>query len=201
LIDLSRLQREVEAIEIFMAQAKARAGGDKALVMPRTTRNMEVLCHDNGLNLLVEADRTFLKNFLKTIHDKAPRIHISFAADPSAAFIQKIVGWFRGDVHPQTILQVGLQPTIAAGCVVRTTNKYFDLSLRKDFDKHRQLLIDTMREVRAKANKPPASSPKPPGPTSATAGLGVSLNIPARPAALATPAADAPVAEEVQDVR
>jgi len=34
-----------------------------------------------------------------------------------------------------------LQPTIAAGCIVRTTNKYFDFSLRQDFTDKRELLL------------------------------------------------------------
>jgi F0F1-type ATP synthase delta subunit len=152
LIDLSRLQRELEAVNVFLTQAASREAG-KSVTLPKTTRNLEKLCQQNELNLLVVAEREKLTDFLKAVHDKAPRIHISFAADPSAAFIQKIVAWFRDNVNPLTILQVGLQPTIAAGCIVRTTNKYFDLSLRKDFDKHRKLLIDTVRQVRLSAGK------------------------------------------------
>ena len=71
-------------------------------------------------------------------------IHISFAADPSAAFTDKIVAWFRENIHPFVLIQVGLQPTIAAGCVVRTANHSFDFSLRQHFTKQRQLLIDKL---------------------------------------------------------
>lgn len=147
LIDLSRLQRELEAVNIFLTQAAARAAGTP-VTLPKTTRNLEKLYQQNNLNLLVASDRERLGEFLQHVRDKAPRVHISFAADPSSAFMQKLVAWFRDSAHPLTILQVGLQPTIAAGCVLRTTNKYFDLSLRKDFDKHRKLLIDMVRQVR-----------------------------------------------------
>jgi len=154
LIDLSRLQRELEAINIFLDQSVAREPGTQP-TMPRTTRNMEKMCQQNQLNLLVAADRARLAVFLKGVRDKAPRIHISFAADPSSAFIQKIVSWFRINIHPLTILQVGLQPTIAAGCVIRSTNKYFDLSLRKHFDKQRGMLTESVRQARVDARETP----------------------------------------------
>jgi F0F1-type ATP synthase delta subunit len=44
--------------------------------------------------------------------------------------LEKILLWLRQNVHPQVLLQVGLQPAIAAGCVLRTTNKIFDMSLK-----------------------------------------------------------------------
>jgi F0F1-type ATP synthase delta subunit len=55
---------------------------------------------------------------------------MSFASEASPKALDKIVAWLRSNIHPQTLLQVGLQPTIAAGCIVRTTNRVFDLSLR-----------------------------------------------------------------------
>jgi hypothetical protein len=57
----------------------------------------------------------------------------------------KLVGWFRANVHPHVLVQVGLQPNIAAGCVVRTTNKVFDLSLRNHFAQNQQVLIESMK--------------------------------------------------------
>ena len=147
LIDLGRLQREVEAVEVFVAQAVARKSGEQ-VVMPRTTRNLEALCTHNKLNLLVNEDRRELANFLVRVRNTAPRVHISFASDPSAAFMQKIVSWFRTSIDPLTIVQVGLQPTIAAGCTLRTFNKYFDLSLRRDFEKNKTVLRQRIRETR-----------------------------------------------------
>jgi F0F1-type ATP synthase delta subunit len=70
---------------------------------------------------------------------------MSFAADPSASFSAKIVGWLRANIHPLSLLEIGLQPTIAAGCIVRTTNKVFDLSLRNRFSEHTELLLKSLR--------------------------------------------------------
>ena len=71
-------------------------------------------------------------------------MHISFAADPSASFTEKIVAWFRENIHPNILVQIGLQPNIAAGCVVRTANKIFDFSLRENFNQSQQSLIDAI---------------------------------------------------------
>ena len=48
--------------------------------------------------------------------------------------------WLRREIHPLVLMTVGLQPNIGAGCIVRTTNKYFDFSLRQDFANKRDLL-------------------------------------------------------------
>ena len=167
LIDLSRLQREVEAVNIFLAQAASRSAGE-TLTLPRTTRNLEKLCQQNGINLLVDAERTRLGEFLKQVRMHAPKVHISFASDPSAAFTQKVTSWFRINAHPLTLLQVGLQPTIAAGCIVRTTNKYFDLSIRKDLDKNRSKLVETIRSSREAQDAKAVSASMPLAPSKAS---------------------------------
>jgi F0F1-type ATP synthase delta subunit len=89
-------------------------------------------------------ERAMLQQFLEVVYTQAPRVHVSFASDPSAAFTAKIVQWFRDSVHRAILVQVGLQPTIAAGCVVRTTNKSFDFSLRHHFDEQRELLLEAL---------------------------------------------------------
>jgi hypothetical protein len=47
-------------------------------------------------------------------------------------------------------MTVGVQPTIAAGCIMRTTNKYFDFSLRQDFEGKRDLLLEELKGQEAK---------------------------------------------------
>ena len=60
-------------------------------------------------------------------------------------FQQKLITWIRQQIHPYTLLQVGLHPSIGAGCIVRTTNKFFDFSLRHRFSDQRMLLISKLR--------------------------------------------------------
>ncbi|HSX07583.1 MAG TPA: hypothetical protein VLG11_01695 [Candidatus Saccharimonadales bacterium] len=138
-IDVGRLSRELEAFEDYIEQAHARKGG-AGLTPPRTSRLLEELTAANNCNLLQDGDRERLKAFLESLAE-APVVHISFAADPSAAFTEKLVRWLRMNIDPHLLVQVGLQPNIAAGCIVRTANKVFDFSLRENFMQKRDLLI------------------------------------------------------------
>lgn len=141
LVDVGRLRRELSVVEDFMVQTSVREPG-KQPGMPKTSRSLEELARLNKLNLLVEEDRAQLEDFLKRLRNNAPIIHMSFSSDPSPAFLAKITAWLRSEIHPGVLLQVGLQPGIAAGCILRTPNKYFDFSLRKNFAQKRQLLLE-----------------------------------------------------------
>lgn len=148
LVDVSRLRRELADIDEFMLQATVRKAGTQP-PLPRTSHNLDETAAYNKLNLLQAADRKQLAGYLEALRQTAPSLHMSFAADPSPAFQKKLITWLRNEIHPQLLLQIGLQPSIAAGCIVRTPNKYFDLSLRKHFDQHKQVLLDKLAETRA----------------------------------------------------
>ncbi|HEY8998808.1 MAG TPA: hypothetical protein VIM53_00650 [Candidatus Saccharimonadales bacterium] len=142
--EVHRLQRELEALEQYLEQASLRAKG-AAATLPRASRLLEALATENHLNFLQAEDRTTAKAFLKMVSDKAPTIHMSFASDPSSAFMAKMVEWLRGNVHPLALLQIGLQPSIAAGCIVRTPNKTFDLSLRERLRSQQDKLAEALK--------------------------------------------------------
>ena len=152
IVEVRRLKRELQALEEFMAQAALREAGRQP-ALPRVSRLLDALAAENHLNLLQPAARQQLKAFLDQTEHKAPTIHISFAADPSSAFTAKLVAWLRSSVASNTLLSIGLQPTIAAGCIVRTTNKLFDLSLRQRFADSQKLLLESFE---TEAPLPPA---------------------------------------------
>ena len=143
--DVTRLRREVKAIDAYLAQEALRQPGQPQARLPRLSHVLDELTTVNTLNLLDKTTRDRLLAFLDQVATSAPVVHISFASDPSAAFLQKLVVWFRKNIHPSTLVRVGLQPTIAAGCVVRTTNKYFDLSLRQTLRRHQPELLAAIK--------------------------------------------------------
>ena len=145
--DISRLRREIETLNDYMRQAELRKSGEETTKLPRTSRMLEELASLNKLNLLQEADRTRVDAFLDDLMKHAPVVHISFAADPSSAFTAKVVVWLRQNIHPLMLMRIGLQPTIAAGCVVRTPNHYYDFSLRRHFAAKRPVLIDKLESL------------------------------------------------------
>lgn len=143
-VDVGRLLREVLAVDEFLEQAAIRQPGT-ALKLPKTTRLAEEVIQANKLNLLVDENRKHLINFLTDVRDKAPQLHMSFSAEPSPIFLQKITTYIRQNIHPYALLQVGLQPTIGAGFMLRTTNKYYDFSIRTTLKSKRGVLMHNIR--------------------------------------------------------
>lgn len=148
--DVGRLLRELGNIEEALLQLGLRSPG-ATVKMPKTSSLMDQTIDLNDLNLLHESDRKNLKLFLETVKQKAPVLHISFSADPSTTFIDKLMAWLRKEIHPQLLLSIGLQPNIGAGCIIRSTNKHFDLSLKQDFINKRELLMSKLMPKEAKS--------------------------------------------------
>lgn len=139
-VDVGRLLRELEAIDNLISQANIN-DHKTTLKMPKTSLLMDQTIELNKLNLLEAHDRERLLELLTIVKQQAPLLHISFSSDPAPDFIEKLMTWLRREIHPTVMLTIGLQPNIGAGCIVRSTNKYFDFSLRKDLLSKRELLL------------------------------------------------------------
>lgn len=137
--DVFRMMRELNSINDFFVGSTARAAGAPQ-APPRTTRALDQLCESNGANLLDAGHRKALMSSLESLIQQAPNLHISFATEPLPREVEPILVWMRDNIHPHTLLQVGVQPSIAAGCILRTPNRMFDLSLRVHLQKQAHLL-------------------------------------------------------------
>ena len=146
IIDLSRVQRELDGLNEFLLQSAIRTPGTP-MNLPRLSKLLDDLAAVNKLSLLDEEHRTALINAVGYLKEHAPRLHISFSAEPSAPFISKIAQYIRTEISPVAVLQVGLQPTIAAGCILRTPNKQFDMSLRQHLRNNTQALVELIHSV------------------------------------------------------
>ena len=127
--DLAKLKREINGLDDFFVAAKARQTGT-SIQPPRLTRILSQVAQDNNVNLLETAERQRLAHSLENLYEKAPVLNVSFASEPSPKALEKLVVWIRSNIHPQALVRVGLQPSIAAGCYLRTPNQGFDMSLR-----------------------------------------------------------------------
>ena len=166
-IDINRLHREMKKLNDFMHQASIREPGSP-MSLPKMSRLFEEVAESNGLNLLQQEDRERLTEFLNGVKEAAPRLHISFSVDPSPFFLSRLMDYLRRAIDPFVLVQVGLQPNIGAGCVVRSTNKVFDLSLRENFRKKRGLLMQHIAKLEAsEPNKSPSASEASTQPTAA----------------------------------
>lgn len=145
-VDIGRLIREMENIDEAFLQMNLRKS-DKQTKLPQTSWLLDKIVADNQLNLLKGEDREALKTFLYRVKSTSPVLHMSFSADPSPRFLERLVTWLRSEIHPFVLLNVGLQPNIGAGCILRTTNHYFDMSLKNDFMSKRALLLKAIVEA------------------------------------------------------
>ena len=191
-VDVGRLLREVEALDNFMTQAAIREPGT-AVKMPKTSRLLDEMVTNNKLNMLHDTDRSRLQQFLVTVKAKAPVLHMSFSADPSPNFLAKLMTWMRAELHPLVLLQVGLQPNIGAGVIVRTTNKHFDFSLRQRFKKQRALLVERLHAM-SDAHTPVVATPQATAPVAPPATPTPEAPAQAVPAVQVTPAQQTPAA-------
>lgn len=141
--DVGRLTRELEVLDDTLLQLKLR-GNDSASELPEISHLLKQTLQINKLNPLIAWDRAALRTFLATIKECSPVLHMSFSIDPSPVFMERLMTWLRRELHPQLLVTIGLQPTIGAGCIIRTANKQFDFSLREDFIRKRDLLLDQL---------------------------------------------------------
>ena len=89
----------------------------------------------------------------------------------------KLLEWFRGNAHPNTLLHVGLQPELAAGCMIRTSNRYFDMSFRKRFKSSKAKLLIALSDP--SINFAPASESTADASVPVGTGLPVAAGVPA----------------------
>lgn len=142
--DVARLLRELDNLDEFFIGANARKGGEP-IQPPRLTRLLDQAAVENKLNLLEASHRKALTEQFNKLQKSAPALHISFATEPPGKILERILIWLRENIHPHTLLQVGLQPSIAAGCVLRTPNKVFDMSLRQHLENQRDYLGELIK--------------------------------------------------------
>lgn len=141
--DARRLRRDIAALEETLQAIRLRTNAPVAK-LPRLSRMLEEFASTNRLNLLMPDDRHHMTVFMEYVIKKAPVMHISFASEATRKFTTELVVWLRTNYDSEMLLEVGLEPNIAAGCVVRTTNKMFDFSLIKHLQDQRALLMEKL---------------------------------------------------------
>ena len=117
---------------------------DNPIQYPGISSTLRALATENQIDLRDEASCKKLLAALDKLKHDAPVLHISFPIDPSAEVIKKLITWFREEIDPRIIIQIGLQPTIAAGIVLRTPNHQFDFSLRQHLYQNRAKLREAL---------------------------------------------------------
>jgi len=140
--DLTRVHRELQVFNDLSLQSVMRH--DKPVKYPAISDSLREVAVLNQIDLRQENACKKLLDGLEVLKEKAIIIRISFSSDPPEEILQKIVIWFRKEIDQHIVIQVGLQPTIAAGIVLSTPNHQYDFSLRQHLYKNRNKLIEAL---------------------------------------------------------
>ena len=144
-VDVNRMIRELGLINEHLYQAKIRDPNQKIAV--KTSAGLTDLLSDRGLDISNDDHRRSMTSFLTNLQVEAPVIHISFGAEPSHEFVVNVAKWCRSELHPTVLLVLGLDRSIGVGCIVRTPNKVFDLSLKERLKKKQHTILDRIKET------------------------------------------------------
>lgn len=147
--DVSRLVNEAERVDAELtALAVHNKVGAKTIEVPVMSPQLEEFLRLNKLTVTDSRERTELIKQLRLFKQKTPIIHMTFAVMADHDSLQQIVTWLRGSVHPQAVLEVGLQPALVAGVSVRTPNHIHDFSIRAALARHRPQLVEEIGKLR-----------------------------------------------------
>lgn len=143
--DLAQIHRELRVFYDMGIQSIMRH--DNPVKYPAISESLRQLAVDNQIDIRQQDKCKKLIEDLELVKSKATSVHISFSVEPSKEVLDRLVGWFRREVDQNTVISVGLQPTIAAGVIVRTPNHQFDFSLRKHLEANKDKLNEAISSV------------------------------------------------------
>lgn len=148
-VDVSRLVDEVERIdnELRTATIRAKNGVGQQNQVRLSAQLLDFLTH-NQLTVNDEQTRSRLIKQLHQLKDNAPVVHMTFATTVDGESLQQLAQWLRQSVHPQAVIEVGLQPSLIAGVYVRTTNQVHDMSLRAKLVSGHDIIIKDLETLR-----------------------------------------------------
>ena len=75
---------------------------------------------------------------------------MAFAGEPDQESLEKLISWFRKETHPHIFIQVGIQPMLAGGVILRTPKNRYDFSIRTALLSNVSKLPTAIRNINVK---------------------------------------------------
>jgi F0F1-type ATP synthase delta subunit len=141
--DILRIQREVRDYDVLVVQNNVRKTATQSPIP--LSAGLKDLVQLNQINL---NEKNVPKKLIKQLEKTLKQVilfHMSFATEPSDDVNQKLIAWFRKEVDPKILLNIGIQPTISVGAVLRTNRTQYDFSLRKHLQNSQKDLVKALR--------------------------------------------------------
>jgi F0F1-type ATP synthase delta subunit len=142
--DLRRVSRELKALLDILEQITVRSKQGVTSEVPHVSPLLESVAAANKVALDNFQEVSSLAGKVEALGKAAVTFNFSFASSPSAAFLEKLVTWLRTEVTPLAVVQIGLRPSIAAGCILRVNSKIFDLSLGRRLNEQKGKLQEVL---------------------------------------------------------
>lgn len=149
-VDVAHVVEEVERVDAEMTSAAIRGGEGFTPVTPVLSEPLTDFLAKNELNLTDGKVRAALIQELRTLKDKVPVLHMTFAVEADPESLQQLAQWARDMVDPHAVIEVGLQPGLVAGVYLRTPNHIHDLSLREMIKSSRGKLVEELGALRGR---------------------------------------------------
>ncbi len=148
-VDVSRLVNEVERIdnELIEASVRVKSGVD-AQAQPVLSDQLTDFLNQNKTTLNDSRERAALIKQLRTLKDRLPVIHMTFASVADGESLQQLTQWLRASVHSQAVIASGIQPALVAGVYIRTPSHVYDFSLRTKLKGQRGALVKELEQLR-----------------------------------------------------
>ena len=146
-VDVSRLVSEMEQVDNELITRDAHIKANVPITNQISlSQQLSDFLSVNTLEIGDGAMRSDLITRLRHIKNIAPMVHITFASSADTESLRELVVWLRQSVHPQSVITVGLQPSLIGGAYIRTPNRVHDFSLRARLAGHRDIIT---KEVEA----------------------------------------------------
>lgn len=146
-VDVSRLVSEMEQVDNELITRDAHIKANVPITSQISlSQQLSDFLSVNTLEIGDGAMRSDLIKRLRHIKNTAPMVHITFASSADTESLRELVVWLRQSVHPQSVITVGLQPSLIGGAYIRTPNRVHDFSLRARLAGHRDIIT---KEVEA----------------------------------------------------
>lgn len=149
--DVSHLAGELEQIdnEVTTARVRAKTGVNQ---VPQVTLSQPLIdfLMLNQFEIKTERARAELIKHLHILKENVPVMHLTFATTADQESIRELTAWLRSEIHPQSVIEVGLQPSLIAGVCVRTPNRVHDFSMRAVLQSGRAVIkkdLEALREA------------------------------------------------------
>jgi F0F1-type ATP synthase delta subunit len=147
--DVMRLVSEFEKIDDQLTSDSVRAKvSAKKHEKPVLSEQVSDFITQNKLDLSDARKRSALIKQLRILKEDVPVFHMTFATVADSESLQRLTKWIRTSVHPQAVIEVGIQPGLVAGVYLRTPNRVHDFSLRAMLASQHNSLVKELEALR-----------------------------------------------------